>query len=680
VFDLLILTAANAAQAKGYRAQVGPLEGKLAQRIVVYPDPGGKRVGSLGATVNALRKVGKISADARVLICHGGGDARRTPAYAALGKAMVPMPDGRPILAHIVELMDQLPQRAGVLVCCGDVIPRVPPAEVAFAEAGVTGVAYWDGAWQARRHGVYMVQSAECRVNRVRGFLQKPEVKRGKFLIDTGIMFIDWETAGRMRKLPVKGDIYVEFPAMLLKGFAKFSVAVASECDFFHIGSSRELLKLLGKKGRLVDGCQAAIERLDGDNLVTNVPVEHAPVKLGKGECLTCLPVGEDEWVDIQYHIDDNFKGDGKWEQYRMGELMKQVEHRRLLGVRGILVERPLRIDLAGGWSDTPPICNEMGGSVLNMAVTLDGELPVKAAVNRIAAKEVRVQSVDLGKSGVLTKREEIYGEKDPHDWCALVKSALAVVGYEFEEGGLDIRISADVPQGSGLGTSSILGSAVVEALLRVRGREDVTWQEVARLTLALEQEMNTGGGWQDQMGALVPGVKLVETKPGKVQEITVKSLPRKAAAEFVKFLDSRSLLYFTGRKRMARNILRGVLDFYAQNPCDIAHEIVRRLKRDAEQAFKALKRGDWEAFCAAVNGYWQSKKALDPGSTNPLVESIIARVAPWTAAVTLCGAGGGGFMFIIAESEVARDKIRQVLERFPPVAAGKCYRMRVEG
>lgn len=341
-----------------------------------------------------------------------------------------------------------------------------------------------------------------------------------------------------------------------------------------------------------------------------------------------------------------------------------------------VKVERPLRLDLAGGWSDTPPICNAVGGAVLNAAVTLDGKKPVVACVRRIAEREVRVSSADLGRQGVLSKRADIYGKKDPHDWCALVKSALAVTGYAFSQGGLEIRISAAVPKGSGMGTSSILGAALVEALLRVlRGAEAVIEpDEVSRLTLALEREMGTGGGWEDQMGALYPGVKLVTSAPGEEQAFRVRRLPPGAEAGFRRFLSERGVLYFTGQKRMARNVLRGVLAFYAKNPDGIAHEIILALKRDAKAGFNALARGDFAAFSAILNRYWMNKKALDPGSTNPVVESVIARIAPWTEAVSLAGAGGGGFLFAIAKSRKARQSMMRVLESAGN--GGRCYQM----
>ena len=357
-YDLIVITAANKAQARGYRIQLRGRKG-----VLVVPDPGDRRVGSLGATVSVLRRILRKEAPARVLICHSGGDAKRTPAYAANGKAFVPMPDGRPLLDHIVGEMETLPSNRGVTVCCGDVIPYLDASLVRFAPRGVTGVAYPDGPWQARRHGVYEVLRAASDGRRVAdglhdvgGFLQKPQVRRGSFLIDTGILHFDWATARKMARLPVAGDIYEEFPRLLLDGFAPFRVSVVPSCTFFHIGSSRELLKLLGRrierpygqKGRvsgrvLVDAVQAPIESLGGEYIVTNVPACHGPIRLRRGECLTSLPLLPDPrcpdaapaWYHLRYHVDDSFKEDGLWERHDLGTKMRQVDHRRLMALKG---------------------------------------------------------------------------------------------------------------------------------------------------------------------------------------------------------------------------------------------------------------------------------------------------------------------------------------------------------
>jgi galactokinase/mevalonate kinase-like predicted kinase len=669
-FDLVVVTAANAAQAKGYKAQ---LKGR--KNFLVLPDPGGRRVGSLGATVNALRKI-KAGKSSRVLVCHSGGDARRTPGYAAMGKAFVPMRDSRPMLDHIIEEMEKLPSLPGVTVCCGDVIPYLDAAKVAFAEEGVSAVAYPDGPWQAQRHGVFEVEGKATGLKKVAGFKQKPQVKSGRHLIDTGIMHIDWATAGKMRSLPVAGDIYEEFPKLLLEGFAEFSVSVVSKCRFFHIGSSRELLEHLGSKGVLVDGTGGNELELAGGNIVTNVPAGYGKIKLGKNECLTALPLGKSDWYMLKYMLDDNFKADGLWEKHGLKEKMRKIDHARLLAVRasgapapakrGVRVTAPVRIDFAGGWSDTPPICFERGGTVVNAAVILDGKRPIEVVVKARKDKFVKVVSRDLGKRKLIKSAAEIADHHDPHDWCCLAKSALAVTGFKFGDVGIDLVMSADLPKGSGMGTSSILGSATITALLAFAGEKDLSAGRVGELTLRLEQEMRTGGGWQDQFGGLVGGFKLLVSKPGKVQKVEVETIDAFPGSELKREFAERSLLYFTGQKRMARNILFKVLSFHAENPHGFAGILVEALKDGARKCASALAKGDFEGFASAVNGYWRDKKLLDPGSTNERVEAIIDSVKNHLSAVTLAGAGGGGFMYMFAKSAADARAIKRKLTKAP--------------
>ncbi len=340
-------------------------------------------------------------------------------------------------------------------------------------------------------------------------------------------------------------------------------------------------------------------------------------------------------------------------------------------------VRAPARIDLAGGWSDTPPICNALGGTVVAAAVKLSGRLPIHVRVCR-RPSGVLVKSLDLRKMRELSSDAEIADHSDPHDWCALVKSALTVTGWTLARGGLEIELSSDLPKGSGLGTSSILGACLVSALERLAGRR----HDVARvrdLVLELEQEMRTGGGWEDQMGALVPGVKILRSAKGARQNVGWERLTVREEARAARFLKARGLLYFTGEKRMARNVLRGVLaNFAADGEEGVAR--VEALKAGAERCFRALKRGDWMHLASAVNEYWMLKKAMDPGSTNDRVEHAIARVAPWTRAVTLAGAGGGGFMFILAKSAAAKREIVSRLTKRPACKASKFYDFEIDG
>ena len=335
-----------------------------------------------------------------------------------------------------------------------------------------------------------------------------------------------------------------------------------------------------------------------------------------------------------------------------------------------VRVTAPARIDLSGGWSDTPPICYDRGGTVTVAGVTLEGVQPIEAVVKRRTQPGVLVRSRDLKKRRVLKTDAEIADHSDPHDWCALVKAALTVTGYKIKSGGLEISLSSGLPKGSGMGTSSILGACTIAAVDYIAGRKfDV--HRVMNLTLRLEQEMNTGGGWEDQMGALVPGVKILRTTAGKKQKPEWDCVDD--VTEFASLLKERGLLYFTGEKRMARNVLRGVISNYKADG-EEGKERVAALRDGAERCFTAVKECDWERFAACVNEYWMLKKAMDPGSTNERIEYIVARMSPWTSAVTVAGAGGGGFMFILAKSAEAKAKIIASLNRRPPVKWARFY------
>ena len=128
----------------------------------------------------------------------------------------------------------------------------------------------------------------------------------------------------------------------------------------------------------------------------------------------------------------------------------------------------------------------------------------------------------------------------------------------------------------------------------------------------------------------------------------------------------------------MARNVLRGVIANYKADG-EEGRERVAALRDGAERCYRAIASGNWERFAACVNEYWMLKKAMDPGSTNERVEYIIARISPWTSAVTLAGAGGGGFMFILAKSEEAKKRIIASLNRRPPVRWARFYEFAID-
>jgi fucokinase len=351
----------------------------------------------------------------------------------------------------------------------------------------------------------------------------------------------------------------------------------------------------------------------------------------------------------------------------------------------------PVRIDFAGGWSDTPPICTELGGAVVNAAITLNGQYPVQV-IAKLSEGEpvVTLSSIDLGRRVVLRETAEVLRYTDPTDWAALPKAALVLSGIAPGPrragqslrrwltalgGGLDVTLFSALPKGSGLGTSSVLGAAMLACLGRVLG-DPVSIDALIQRTSVLEQMMTTGGGWQDQVGGITPGVKLIRTDAGPLQLPSVHwtggELERRADVR------GRCLLYFTGQKRMAKNILQNVVGRYlARDPAAI--DVIRRLKADAQQMKVDLDAGDVRGWAAGVERYWQLKQSLDAGSTNAKIEALLRPVNRYLSARLLPGAGGGGFVFMIARDEDAARKVRRTLDRHPPNAHARFFNFDID-
>lgn len=211
-------------------------------------------------------------------------------------------------------------------------------------------------------------------------------------------------------------------------------------------------------------------------------------------------------------------------------------------------VELPVRVDFVGGWSDTPPWSLERAGSVLNMAISLEGSLPIGAIIETAETIGVFIKD-DAGNEIHIEDLTSIATPFDGNDPFRLVKSALLVTGIihgsVVASMGLQIRTWAHVPRGSGLGTSSILAAAVVKGLLQITDGDESN-ENVARLVLVLEQLMGTGGGWQDQIGGLYPGIKFNASFPGIPLRLQV--VPLLASPELISELQQRLLVVFTGQ------------------------------------------------------------------------------------------------------------------------------------
>lgn len=345
----------------------------------------------------------------------------------------------------------------------------------------------------------------------------------------------------------------------------------------------------------------------------------------------------------------------------------------------------PVRLDLAGGWTDTPPYCFLHGGRVVNVAVELNGQPPIQVFARRRQEAGIRIRSIDLGSSQELREYGDIRSYAEVGSGFAIPKAALALSGFlpEFHPeggpaslreqldamgGGLELSLLCAVPKGSGLGTSSILAATLLGVLNDVC---QLGWDHfgIARRVLVLEQMLTSGGGWQDQYGGLVRGVKSLETLPGLDQTPRIRWLD-----DFL-FTDPsvqpNSLLYYTGITRVAKSVLGEIVrGMFLNSGRRLA--LLRQIGENALNVQEGLQEGDYDCLGRCVRRSWELNKALDPGTNPPEIERLLAPLADWLAGAKLLGAGGGGYLLLLAKDATASQRIKEYLQANPPNARAR--------
>ncbi|KAF2313313.1 hypothetical protein GH714_010293 [Hevea brasiliensis] len=329
---------------------------------------------------------------------------------------------------------------------------------------------------------------------------------------------------------------------------------------------------------------------------------------------------------------------------------------------RRVKVELPVRVDFVGGWSDTPPWSLERAGCVLNMAISLDACLPIGTIIETTEKTGVFIND-DAGNQLYIENVTSIAPPFDDDDVFRLVKSALLVTGVIHKNilasMGLRIKTWANVPRGSGLGTSSILAAAVVKGLLQITDG-DKNNENVARLVLVLEQLMGTGGGWQDQIGGLYSGIKFTTSFPGIPLRLQV--VPLLASSQLISELHQRLLVVFTGQVRLAHQVLQKVVTRYLQRD-NLLVSSVKRLAELAKIGREALMNCEVDELGEIMLEAWRLHQELDPYCSNELVDRLFAFADPYCCGYKLVGAGGGGFALLLAKDANAGKELRHKLE-----------------
>uniref|UniRef100_A0A8C3LUP8 L-fucose kinase n=1 Tax=Chrysolophus pictus TaxID=9089 RepID=A0A8C3LUP8_CHRPC len=345
-----------------------------------------------------------------------------------------------------------------------------------------------------------------------------------------------------------------------------------------------------------------------------------------------------------------------------------------------VQVACPARLDLSGGWSDTPPITYEHGGAVVDVAVLVDGCRPIGARVRRIGEPELRLASLGgtpWGEAAVELVCHEL-GQLEnycqPHAPGALLKAAFIctqIVQFPSQKplrdqlmenfgGGFEVHTWSRLPHGSGLGTSSILAGAVMAALYRAAGKVAGT-ESLIHAVLHLEQRLTTGGGWQDQVGGLVPGIKIGRSEARLPLRVEVEEIL--VPEGFAQILNNHLLLVYTGKTRLARNLLQDVVrNWYARLPSIVQN--ADALVNNAEECARALRQGNLPLIGKCLDVYWQQKKCMAPGCEPLAVGRMMDALQPYVYGQCLAGAGGGGFLYVLTKLPQQKETLHQILAK----------------
>jgi len=338
-----------------------------------------------------------------------------------------------------------------------------------------------------------------------------------------------------------------------------------------------------------------------------------------------------------------------------------------------VVTKLPVRVNWGGGWSDTPPYCMEHGGTVLNAAIKLGGELPIEVTIKKLPESKMVLASTDVGSYEEFTDIKKLQNCSDPMDAFALHKAALiacGVIPYEenvsVEEicahlgGGLYMNTRViDIPKGSGLGTSSILAAACVKGIFSFMGVK-YTEDELYNTVLCMEQIMSTGGGWQDQVGGASAGIKMVLADKALKQKIICT--PLRIDNGTLRELNERFALIYTGQRRLARNLLRDIVGKYVGGDPDV-NEVLYRVQQMAVLMRLELEKGRIDGLAKLMNEHWELSKRLDKGCTNTCIDQIFLSIEDLIDGKMICGAGGGGFIQVIMKKGVTLEQMQERLD-----------------
>ena len=303
-----------------------------------------------------------------------------------------------------------------------------------------------------------------------------------------------------------------------------------------------------------------------------------------------------------------------------------------------IVVRSPLRISLGGGGTDLPSYYRTHGGFL------------VAAAIDQY----VYVTVTRPFEPGIFLKYSKLEHTQSAEDvQHPIIREAIKILGFKTPQ--VEITALADVPSGTGLGSSGSFATALLKALYAHRMRL-IQPGELAELACHIEiDRLGEPVGKQDQYIAAYGGITSFKFN----QDDSVEAYPAPISMDTLFDLEDNLLLFFTGFSRSAGSILKDQDSRTQGSDADMLANLhyVKELGMESE---RFLREGRVREFGALMDQHWRHKKRRSGNMSNPSIDEWY-ELAMKSGAIggKLVGAGGGGFLLFYAED---RNKLRHAM------------------
>lgn len=272
--------------------------------------------------------------------------------------------------------------------------------------------------------------------------------------------------------------------------------------------------------------------------------------------------------------------------------------------MKTIKVKAPVRIDFAGGWTDVPPYCEEVGGTVVNA-------------------------TIDKYVEGMF-----VIDEQDR----------------------ITVQYRSDIPISSGLGTSATMNVVWLKLV-----KSQVENFAIAEKSFWLEKLLGIAGGRQDQYASAMGGINYMTFNMDQTNVIPIKVAP-----SFVQELEEHMVLCYTGKSRLSSNIIMVVMKNFKEGKQDTITGLTE-IRTAAQKMKSALEQGKLKEFAELINLNWEGQKKLSPEVSTEQIE-LLFQLAYANGAIAgkACGAGGGGSLLFIGDRKKIATALQDKCQIIP--------------